>query len=838
MCICVVVYATQMITDMVRPTEKKDSPVDKLPKSSHYTAVKIGKPEFVTFIAWDFETGWQGWTHTNGQMLPAAWAVQPSDLHGAYRPPDAGDSSMWIDSDAAGSGIWVQDTTLSPVIVPPINIAWLKYGVGYNWITSGEWLEVGLKYFDGTNWNITPIKLYESLTNDVGPRCDSVDISMCSRYDSIQVYFYYDDDDSWAYYVGIDNVTIDITPIVYFWDFETGLQGWYHTNGQPFPAGWDVEPSNYKPSWAPPDAGDSCMWIDSDEAGSGIWVQDTTLSPGVVPNFAWLKYGLGYNWIASGEWVEVGVKYFDGSVGTVVPLMIYNTGDFGPAWDSVDVSAYNGYDSIQIYFYYDDNNNWAWYAAFDNVGLYLPPTHDVGCTAVISPPAGSVTSGDYDVIGRIQNFGSNIETFDVTANVYDTVGMIPIFTATVTMTDFPVGGDTNVTFGTVTFEPDKYYITEIYTQLNGDENPLNDTSSVYSWALFGPPLIFEMDVEAITGDYRLLGVEFDGEYFYCTGATDMTQTKLYVIDTAGSLLHTFNQPAHSTGWGWRDLCWDHVYRGPDRIDTLYASVDGNVDKFSVDFAGDSLIYWGYFDGPENPNRALAYNGYDNWFFTANFSSNLYKFNKDTLIIQTVGNTWAMYGAAYDDQMDWVWWHSQDDPGTGYNLMIHQMDPNTMVFTGVILGPVPTMSPTGVAGGLSFYSGFFGNYGYVSMLFGMNQGTPDHIFGVFLLPWSPIEDKLGVEELTAFGFALNMPNPIKGHTSISYATPAPGKVCVKIYDNAGRLIRALVNQYEPAGTKTVYWDGKDDNSHTVANGIYFLRLDTAEKSATQKLILIK
>lgn len=156
--------------------------------------------------------------------------------------------------------------------------------------------------------------------------------------------------------------------IRYWWDFETGWQGWSHINGLMFPEAWDIQPSDYYPAWTPPDAGDSCMWIDSDAIGMGTWVQDTVLSPAVAfwPAHLWsIKYGMGYRNLSS-DWLEVGIKYFDGSAWTVVPLIVYAL-PWGPAWDSANVSAYNTYDSLQIYFYYDDQYHWGWYTAFDNV---------------------------------------------------------------------------------------------------------------------------------------------------------------------------------------------------------------------------------------------------------------------------------------------------------------------------------------------------------------------------------------------------------------------------------------------------------------------------------------
>jgi len=76
-------------------------------------------------ITWDFETGWQGWTNTNGNVFPQAWGVMASNLNGAsWVCPSAGDSSLWIDSDAAGSGGYLlEDTALSPLLVPNLRQA-------------------------------------------------------------------------------------------------------------------------------------------------------------------------------------------------------------------------------------------------------------------------------------------------------------------------------------------------------------------------------------------------------------------------------------------------------------------------------------------------------------------------------------------------------------------------------------------------------------------------------------------------------------------------------------------------------------------------------------------
>ncbi|MCK4252223.1 hypothetical protein KAX97_12310, partial [candidate division WOR-3 bacterium] len=479
---------------------------------------------------------------------------------------------------------------------------------------------------------------------------------------------------------GVRVVVEEVAAPTTFWDFEDGLQGWTHTNGLAFPAGWDVEPSGtHSP---PPDAGDSTMWIDSDDAGSaGPWIQDTALSPVVVPptNMDLLKYGY-YNNGGGGSWINelhVGIKYFDGSAWNAVELAFYPSNmTSGPDWDSVDVSAYAGYDSVQVYFYFDDLDTWAYYAAFDNVGLSAPIEHDVGCLAVTSP-TGWLTPGDYDVIGQIHNFGFSMETFDITANVYDITGggMTQIFTNTVTFTDFAGGADSTHNFGLVTLGDGAFH-TEIYTLLVGDLVPANDTSSAYtSTETIIGTINYELDATTPTGDVRLLGVEFDGTYFYLTGARDYDSCFVYVLDTLGTVIWTMAQPDYCHGtWGWRDIAWDGTYAGPDRIDTLYASVNNDVDKFGIDLTTGTLTNYTPFPGPISPNRALAYDGDDDWFFTASFSSDCYKFDKTNPNIMSVTNPgYAMYGAAYDTYSGYVWWHSQDGPSP-WLLQIEQMFP--------------------------------------------------------------------------------------------------------------------------------------------------------------------
>ena len=619
----------------------------------------------------------------------------------------------------------------------------------------------------------------------------------------------------------------DPSPAAYFWDFETGEQGWTHTNGGTFPAAWDVVSSSYNCAGsyviAPPDAGDSSFCIDGDAGGI---CHDTAMSPVVDnPGFTWFKWGMHFQNYVSYQTFTVIMRTFSSGIWNPWDSVWTYTADTPPRYDSVDVSAVTA-DSVQVGFVYDQPNaTYAWFAAFDNVELMVPPSHDVGCYSVVSPPEGPMASGNYDVIGWIRNVGGAAETFDVVAHVYDTVGMSLIFDQTINLT-LDAGADTNLNFGSFGFDPDMYFYTEIYTMLSGDADPSNDTSSVYSRTAMGlGDVVFELDVETITGNNRLLGVEFDGANFYVTGGTGTGTNSIWVVDTSGTLVTQVTQPTSST-WGMRDLAWDDVYVGSDRIDTLYASDEAGLYKFGIDLTG-SFTSYGTFAGPVLPCRALGWDGDDEWFFTANWSP-YYKFSKSNPNIQTTATgPGSTYGAAYDtDPVDggWVWWHSQVGAS---GCQIDQMEPAGMTWPGVTFEINPTIT-TGIAGGLCFYEGFRN----MDVLFALVQGTPDAIVGVFVRTHGTgVETGSADYGSLAFGFAP-MANPVREHASISYAITRPGMVSLKVYDRTGRLVETLVNSTQNAGAQSVTWDARN-----VANGVYFVKLEAENQTAVQKLILV-
>lgn len=86
---------------------------------------------------------------------------------------------------------------------------------------------------------------------------------------------------------------------------------------------------------------------------------------------------------------------------------------------------------------------------------------------------------------------------------------------------------------------------------------------------------------------------------------------------------------------------------------------------------------------------------------------------------------------------------------------------------------------------------------------------------------------------------NYPNPFNNETRIAYRVPTAGLVAVKLYDGLGRLIRTLADDEKLAGVNYyVAWDGRDDRGGEMASGVYFLKLQGKNFSASRKLFLLR
>lgn len=66
----------------------------------------------------------------------------------------------------------------------------------------------------------------------------------------------------------------------------------------------------------------------------------------------------------------------------------------------------------------------------------------------------------------------------------------------------------------------------------------------------------------------------------------------------------------------------------------------------------------------------------------------------------------------------------------------------------------------------------------------------------------------------------MPNPVNQATEISFRVPEGGsQIALHINDLTGKLVRTLVDGFEPPGNRTVRWSGRDDLGRSVATDQY-------------------
>lgn len=83
-----------------------------------------------------------------------------------------------------------------------------------------------------------------------------------------------------------------------------------------------------------------------------------------------------------------------------------------------------------------------------------------------------------------------------------------------------------------------------------------------------------------------------------------------------------------------------------------------------------------------------------------------------------------------------------------------------------------------------------------------------------------------------------PNPSRGAMEVRYSLSREGAVTVTVYDLAGRKVRTLVQGKAGKGAHSVVWDGTDMNGRSVAAGLYFCRMSTADFAEQQALIVLR
>lgn len=231
--------------------------------------------------------------------------------------------------------------------------------------------------------------------------------------------------------------------------------------------------------------------------------------------------------------------------------------------------------------------------------------------------------------------------------------------------------------------------------------------------------LFSVDAETITTDNRCLGVEHAdlGNSWYVTGATALYPAGAWIYEISQDGTTLINSAAQgNSGWGWRDLCYI------EKENMLYASDSSVIEQIDP---ATLLATTVTIASPVTPARALAYIPGEDVFWTASFSSSLYRIEKATGLSTSYANPgYQMYGAAYYPTDNVVIWWSQTG-GTGAEAAYMLPDGT---FTGDSWEGASLLAQN-VAGGACVYDDTI----YGTIFAGMHQATPDNITGYDLTP---------------------------------------------------------------------------------------------------------
>jgi hypothetical protein len=86
-----------------------------------------------------------------------------------------------------------------------------------------------------------------------------------------------------------------------------------------------------------------------------------------------------------------------------------------------------------------------------------------------------------------------------------------------------------------------------------------------------------------------------------------------------------------------------------------------------------------------------------------------------------------------------------------------------------------------------------------------------------------------------------PNPLRqGQTaSFAYRVPEGGAyVRIGVYSVSGRRLAELARGFQPGGTYTARWDGRDAVGTEVGSGVYFIRATVGERTFNSRLLFVK
>ncbi len=109
-----------------------------------------------------------------------------------------------------------------------------------------------------------------------------------------------------------------------------------------------------------------------------------------------------------------------------------------------------------------------------------------------------------------------------------------------------------------------------------------------------------------------------------------------------------------------------------------------------------------------------------------------------------------------------------------------------------------------------------------------------------LPFNPILgdvtlQKSGVDQCTLYH---NVPNPFNPATEIHFALERPMFLTIDVFNSRGENIKTLTSGTFSQGHHTLIWDGRNEQSIPVANGVYYYRMRAGDVVDVKRMVLLR
>ena len=470
---------------------------------------------------------------------------------------------------------------------------------------------------------------------------------------------------------------------------------------------------------------------------------------------------------------------------------------------TVDLSAYAGEPTVYIAFrYVGENADW-W--LIDDVRVFELLGRDV-LPLAISPADSHLEGGDIlDPVVNVYNNGGQVETFDVTLEIFESES--PIYSETLTVSNLTSDSAYDVAFPSYTVGAGKLIKMVATTSMEGDENTLNSTISVFN--------------ESYTQSHVPLGMLFTNAG--CGPCVQANQAMDAFVPTQGN-----------------DIAVIRVHVSWPGSDIMY-SQNSAQSNYMVNDYGVSGVPSFFLDGEVKSNNGSGFPALFNAGRQVKVPSRIdLRFDPDTQqTIVTVRNLELMPENMGSLKMRVV--ITEDNVYyAGSNGETHHSQAMRYFFPDVYGLDVPTtlgnhqfVVDTPLNAGWAYNNLRATVYLQDMETRRVFQSGTDFLSNIDE-PTSPANDEIA----RAYKLAANYPNPFNPSTTISFSLPRNEQVELVIYSVDGAHVATLLNEQMAQGDHNVVWTGQNEAGQQVASGTYFYQLRTPTFSETRMMTLIK